>query len=214
MTRVLLIVAALAGAARADDFEDLGNCKEQAFGAKDTAPVRVVTIERDAKHRIAKQTTVLAGGATLVQTRTYDDKGRLATIQLGDSRIVNEYDAKTGRLARTLEYAEKAAAKPNRVWTREYDAAGHLVHQVAREGDKDTIDKTYTYDKAGRVATLVMDRGATTETHGYDDRGHLVRNDVVISQQKISFTYRYDDKGRRIEQANPNGRIEYSYDCR
>ena len=214
MARALLIVIALAGAARADDFEDLGNCKEQAFSAKDPTPARVVTIERDAKHRIAKQTTVLAGGSTLVQTREYDSKGRLATIHLDNSRIVNEYDGKTGRLARTLEYPDKTTTTPSRVWTNEYDAAGHLVHVVAREGDLATIDKVYTYDKAGRVATVSMDHGATTEARSYDDKGRLVRNDVVISQQKFPFTYRYDDKGRKIEQASPKGRVEYSYDCK
>lgn len=209
----LVVLALHAGAARADDFEDLGNCKEQAFGAAEKKlPVRVVSYERDAKHRITRATTKLSSGTTLVETRDYDDKGRLATIAIDGTRVVNEYDAKTGRLARSLEFPAKATV-PARVWTRTYDDAGHLVHQIAKEGDKVAIDKTYTYDKGGRVATMSMDGGATTETHGYDDKGRLVSNDVVISQKHYLFTYRYDDKGRRIEQASPNGRIEYSYDC-
>ena len=215
MARALLIVIALAGVARADDFEDLGNCKEEAFATGDRSPQRTTTIERDAQHRIIRQTTVAGKGSTLVQTRTYDGKGRLATIQLGeDTRIVNEYDGKTGRLAHTVEYTGKGTTAPSRVWTDEYDAAGHLIHVVAREGDKDTIDKVYTYDKAGRIATVSMDHGATTEARTYDDKGRLVRDDVVVSQQKIAFTYRYDDRGRRIEQASPKGRLAYGYDCK
>ena len=210
---VIALVVARGGAARADDFEDLGNCREEAFGAAAKVPARTIVIERDAKHRIAKQTTKLAGGGSLVQTRDYDDKGRLATIHIDKLRVVNEYDAKTGRLGRTLEL-DGNSTTPTRVWTREYDAAGHLVREVAREGDKETIDKAFTYDKAGRVAKIAMDHGATTETHTYDDKGRLVRNDVVVSQKAYAFTYRYDDKGRRIEQASTTGRIVYTYDCR
>lgn len=213
MIRALLFVAVLAAAARADDFEDLGNCREEAFGATDKTPSRTIVIERDTKHRIAKQTTKLAaGGAALVQTRDYDDKGRLATVHIDELRVVNEYDAKTGRLGRTLELDGKSTT-PTRVWAREYDAAGHLVREVAHEGDKETIDKAFTYDKAGRVAKIAMDHGATTEAHTYDDKGRLVRNDVVISQKPYAFTYRYDDKGRRIEQASATGRIVYTYEC-
>jgi YD repeat-containing protein len=208
----LLLVALFATTAFADDFEDLGACQEQVFHLSDKTPVRTTTYERDAKKRIVKATTKTSSMA-IVQTRTYDDKGRLAIVAFSDISIANEYDAKTGRLARTIE-TTRGQKDPSRIWMREYDDKGHLAHETAKEGDKVTIDKRYTYDDKGRIATMKMDGGATSETHTYDAAGHLVRNDVVVSQQKIPFTYAYDNKGRRMSQTNPNGRIEYSYDCR
>ena len=213
MLRPALLVALLVHAsspAFADDFPDLGNCKETVFGPKGNE-VSATTIERDAKHRIVKLIPKPRGD---VQTREYDAAGRLTTIHIGDIRVANTYDPKTGRLDRTDEFEAKATT-PSRTWTRDYDPkTGQLIHQVAKQGDKIVIEKDFTYDKANRIAAIAMDHGATTETHHYDDRGRLDTNAVVVSGQKIVFTYKYDDHDRRTEQANPKGRIEYSYTCK
>jgi hypothetical protein len=40
-----------------------------------------------------------------------------------------------------------------------------------------------------------------------------VRSDEITDGTTKVFTYRYDTKQRRIEQAEGTGRIEYLYDC-
>lgn len=204
MLRALLVLTVLSSPAFADD-EDLGNCKEEAFAATRIEPLRTVTYERDAKQRIVKKTS-----GTRVDAYTYDDRGRLTSIASDGTVILYDYDDK-GRVAHVKELAND---KLVRRWERRYDGKGLLARELAEENGKVTIDKQYTRDDKGRVAKLSMDKGAITETHTYDDKGHLVKNESVVGTKTIVFTYKYDAKGRRIEQANDKNRIVYSYDCK
>lgn len=211
MLRALLVLSVLSATAHADD-EDFGQCKEESFAATRVTPLRTDIYERDAKARIAKKSTTTAGGSSLVQTYDYDDKGRLATIHVvGTGSIAYDYDGK-GRVATMRELDQ--ANKVTRLWTRSYDDKGRLAHEQAQEGRKVVIDKVYSYDEKGRLAKLAMDKGATTQTMTYDDKGRLARTDAKIGTDTVAFTYKYDEKNRRIEQANPNGRLVYSYDCK
>ena len=209
VTRALLILTVLCGAAQADSYEDLGNCKEEAFTATSVKPIRTVVISRDDKHRITRR-VITSGVDVTTETREYDAQGRLATIKVGDVTISHDYDGKTGKLVRATEVSKGGT----RTWTRAYDELGRLARESAREGVKTVIDKRYTYDDKNRIDEISMDGGATTEKHKYDDKSRMVRNDVVISHKPYQFTYAYDAKDRRIEQTQDKNKIVYSYDCR
>jgi RHS repeat-associated protein len=68
---------------------------------------------------------------------------------------------------------------------------------------------TYTYDAAGRRATMSVP-GQTQISYGYDNADRL----TTITQGSAIISFAYDDAGRRISHTLPNGVVtEYGYDA-
>ncbi len=207
---VLLLVVVATSVARADIEDDLGNCEERAYDAKSPEPVRIVTYARDAKNHIVSVTTKLSSGTTFVDKYQWDRQGQIATSTMGTSRSIYEYAPKTGKLVQIKNY-EGAAKNPHDVWAYNYDSAGHVVRVTQMIDNELAIDKQYSYDASGHLATVKL--GDTVETYHYDADGLADRMDEVTSGRKRTFTWTYDAKKRRIRQALSDGHIDYRYDC-
>ena len=207
-----LLVFVVSPLARADvDEEDLGNCEERAYDANDPTPLRVVTYSRDAQGHATKVTTSLSGGTTLVDEYTYDTQGRKVAARVGSFSGKYEYDD-AGRLCRIVDYDGKSS-KPNDTWEYSYDSGGRLTHVTQTVASSVAIDKVYTYDKAGRLATAVIDKD-TTETYHYGTNDKPDRMTEVTHGKTRTYAWKYDAKGRPIERSVGDVKIVYLYDCK
>jgi len=211
--RLVLALLLVAGTARAEGVPheswDLGACLVTEYAGPEAR--RVFAYERDDKQRVRKE-TITFWGTTSTTTYAYDKDGRLATTIEDDARTTFAYD-KAGKLIRT-ETFHGSEKTPSVVRTYRYDAQGREVGntQVSR-GVSSKLEYAFTYDAAGRLSTIKV--GSMVSTLRYDTSGRLAsteENDPVNKRSRV-LTYKYDAKGRRIEETSPTGRTEYRYDC-
>ena len=124
----------------------------------------------------------------------YDAAGRLTRASSGASTLAFGYDER-GLLASTSDALGTTAF--------EYDAAQRLTRQTPPTGTA----SAYTYDAAGRVATV---RGATNLDYGYDAVGHLLQRRAVSPTTSASTETRtYDALGRLLTLKSGNS-VGYS----
>lgn len=128
----------------------------------------------------------------------YDAAGRLVSAELPTGgRIEHHWDA-AGHPVRTDVPVEGGS----RAVTRSYDELGRVT---AVDYADDTPSVAYTYDEAGRLASMTDGHGE--ETYTYDAAGRLVevrRGDEVQ-------TWAYDEVGHVLERTTPSG-ARFSYD--
>jgi len=148
----------------------------------------------------------------------YDKAGRLTSVTDAKGAATHyTYDA-AGRLLTVTDPL-------GRTTTRTYDHAGHLVtvtdpsghvqrmdydvdNRLVRKSAEGATDVTFTYDAAGRRASMT---DATGTTHySYDAAGRLL---TVTDPDGGATTAGYDAAGQRISLAYPSGlELGYSYD--
>ncbi|HEX3149487.1 MAG TPA: RHS repeat-associated core domain-containing protein [Gemmataceae bacterium] len=119
-------------------------------------------------------------------TYVYDAAGQLGGLRdSAKAYIVKYHYDKAGQIIRK-EHANGTSS------TYDYDPTGRLV-RLTNQGGGQAVNSQfdYTYDAAGRVATMTTD-GATT-AYGYDLTGQLVS--VVAPGRTITYTY--DAAGNR-----------------
>lgn len=173
-----------------------------------------------------------------VNTYSYDVRGRLQTQSRGPSstdlreRIESGYDPLTGKknLERTLAF-ESGSWVEKRRETFAYDARARL--QTVTHADATSIGYTYdaadrlvgirdenhgepntsyTYDPAGRIASVSQVAGAGTilTAYVYDKNGNLTG---VTDPNGNVTSFEYDDFGQLLEQQSPvTGTTAYGYD--
>lgn len=134
---------------------------------------------------------------TFVSEYSYDSKGNLLTAKINDSEgwstLKNTYDSQ-GRLIRSAEEFQPGT---------------------------DTTD--YVYNSQGILTekkTVCLNNGCTYNirtTLEYNSRQQLIRETSVNGQQTTVITYRYDSRGRLVEEKEeyPNGFTQdlYDYTC-
>jgi YD repeat-containing protein len=87
--------------------------------------------------------------------------------------------------------------------SRTYDGLDRLLTETTPNG---TV--TYTYDAAGRRASMAVP-GQATISYGYDNADRL----TSITQGSAVASFAYDDANRRTRLTLPNGvKTEYAYD--
>ncbi len=164
------------------------------------------------------------GSAAVTTTQTFDDAGRLATIEHAGPSHTTTYEGPTsgsdmvydvrGRLLEfnnsrdgttTFEYdandqltGADHPTDPDEDYA--YDAAGNRIggaHSTGADNrleSDDTYD--YTYDEEGNVLTRT-DRGTSVvNTYTYDHRNRLIQ--VITSGTNATVNYTYDVNDRRI----------------
>ncbi|MEU8265236.1 RHS repeat-associated core domain-containing protein, partial [Micromonospora sp. NPDC048999] len=128
--------------------------------------------------QIEPATTATPTAADRTFTMTYDKGGRLVRVDSpGGVKVESEYDA-MGRLRKSSGTGAQVA----------------------------TADKTFTYDKVGRMESFTGSAG--TNQIGYDDRG------LVTSITGVSGTssYTYNGNGALTSRTDAAGTTSYSYD--
>jgi RHS repeat-associated protein len=158
-----------------------------------------------------------AGGVTVF---TYDARGRVQSQSRGPStanlqeRMEIDYDPATGKRSQERFLAREGASWPEkRRESYSYDGEARL--SVATHADSTTL--AYTYDHAGRVATVRDENHVLPNTtYAYDPAGHLnavVQRLAGVPDDAVSTRYTYDRHGNLAAVTDPNGNLtSYLYD--
>lgn len=87
------------------------------------------------------------------------------------------------------------------------------INQVVSVTDWDGQETTYRYDTAGRPAQISLPNGVTS-TLTYDAAGNLLSlTHATITGTIGSYTYTYDESGRRVGAIDNGQVITYTYDA-
>jgi len=170
----------------------------------------------------------LPGGA--VTEYAYDSYGRNLTTDRGPSagsmleRMENEYDPITGLRVRDSRLGYESGIGWVEHSRTDYDhyITGQLIRvdRPQYESDPAPSEEHYSYDVAGRIATVQdPNHTATNVEHAYDPRGRLERVRQLLDplappdEQWAETTYGYDSGGNLIAVTDANGNLtEYMVD--
>ena len=185
---------------------------------------------------------VTVGGQSHTTTRTFDeDTGDVLSETVAGVPTTYTYfptgdvQTRTNALAQTTTYSNykrgiaQSESQPGGVTlTRVVDDAGNVISATNGRG----FTTTYSYDGINRVTgvnppvgnavtvdytalTRSVTRGGMVNVQTYDGLGRLIRQEVSApGETSISVDYRYDARGRRVFQSNPNSSLglNFSYD--
>ena len=144
----------------------------------DTGYVTTYAVERDAHGRVTARSAGDGDNGTRWEY-TYDEQGHLVTEQESTSAYGHDYSITT---------------------TFAYNADGRLAEQESYDG---MYAYYYTYDDAGRLATVSMggvDDPTSRTTYSYDDAGRLTsRLYTYKSDRGMFITFTYDDAGNLVQ---------------
>jgi RHS repeat-associated protein len=188
---------------------------------RDTADALIVRYAYDAAGRLARSDN---GNGTFT-TYTYDARSELLSIVNSapggavNSRFDYTYDALGRRLTMTT---------PDGAWTYGYDAAGRLTTALFAPAPGSLIpaqDLRYTYDAVGNRIQTIQNGVTTNYTTNNLDQYTQIGSDVLVYDADGNLisrsggggpggnaTYAYDQEGRMIRAATPDGTWEYEYD--
>jgi RHS repeat-associated protein len=122
----------------------------------------------------------------------------------------------------TMTYAYDAAGRLNTqtlpggvTQTFDYDAVGNLTSQQGSGASAATADRSFTYDKDGRILTAATSNtsgsgisNSTSESFSYDDRGDL----LTASGTAGSTSLAYNGDGLVTSGTDASGTTTYGYD--
>ncbi|MFD1661661.1 LamG-like jellyroll fold domain-containing protein, partial [Streptomyces caeni] len=138
--------------------------------------------------------------ATLLETRTYDPAGRLATLTdpIGVTTTYAYYDN-----GLTQQVTHTGASGTSSISEQDtYDAAGNLIATTTENG---TLTTDYTVDAAGRTTAATVDPGGTGQTTAYtfDADSHIltVNRTDTAGDPAQQWTYTYDAAGNKLSAA-------------
>lgn len=162
-----------------------------------------VTFTRDTSGRITQVTkpddsfvTYAYTSASDLETVTYRTAGDDPLQPPPPGRIVYSYEYDPGHY---LKNAREPGKDPFSVL--EYDEDGRLIAMTDRAGKRTEIGN----EVAGRQQIISSPSGETTTIHSFDDRGNLIREDVVGDGKTITTTSTYDAIGQQLSFTNALG---------
>ncbi|NOK83642.1 MAG: hypothetical protein GFH27_549305n218 [Chloroflexi bacterium AL-W] len=161
-----------------------------------TAPDQTVTYDYDA---LGRRTEMV--DTTGTTTYEYDDASRPLTITLSMGDAVGyRYDAVGNRTR--LIYPDGQVAR------LDYNAA----NQMATVTDWNSQQTSYTYDAVGRMERALLPNGVRT-VYNYSAAGLIDSITHATDTGLIgSYTYTYDDTGRRLTATEDGRTLTYDYD--
>ena len=124
-------------------------------------------------------------------TSTYDGRNELVSRQFSDSSTTLRFDLTwdaRGLQTGLVQYSNLAGTTVVGRTTYTYDNAGRMATINASGNGTVLASYVYGYDPGNRLATEKIDGGATT-TYGYDDANEVTADNVA--------TYTYDAAGNR-----------------
>jgi RHS repeat-associated protein len=180
-----------------------------------------------------------AGGVQAVTTRTYDDSGRLASIDGPLTGTSDETAFDHDALGRMTQVTQTGITLPGSSTPASvevtYNEVGEQIKVSQPLTTSTALDRYWTYDAAGRQATYRDAGGTTTNTYnragwllstddprpsltvhqGYDRLGRPVCRHTSVCDASTSGaeTWAYDEAGNMIEAINPTESFELAYDA-
>jgi RHS repeat-associated protein len=150
-----------------------------------------IAFTRDAANRIAQVAEPNGGHIAY----TYTAAGDLAGVSYPNGTTYSyTYDANHDLLS--------ASGPGNQPFARlEYDASGRLVATTDGAGNRTAI----TNDVAGQRQIVTSPSGRQTTIDTLDDRGDIVRHDLIGDGQTLTTTTTYDSAGRLLSTTDPLG---------
>lgn len=158
-----------------------------------------IDFARDAAGRI--QTATLPGGHLI--TYAYSPSGDLASVTYPNGNVISHnYDGNHLLLG--------SSGNGSQPFSQErYDSAGRLVEIIDGEGHATQI----TNDVAGQRQIFTSPSGRLTTINTFDDRGDVVREDLVGDGRTLSTTHTYDPLGHLLTTTDPLGNtVSLTYD--
>jgi RHS repeat-associated protein len=199
---------------------------KNSYGAtvyKEYDELNQVVREVDASNGETKYTYDLLGNITSItdaETHAtwfdYDDLGRLATVRdplyaTTGKAITFTYDEAGNVLSRTGRSGAQTAGSQSVgnqdiTYTFQYDLKNRLKQKT---DSRVNMSLSYSYDKAGNIATKTNYDGSVTE-YRYDDANRLV---AERNPNYLEVSYQYDEAGRLLNRILSNGaRTSYTWD--
>lgn len=103
----------------------------------------------------------------------------------------------------------------------EYDSEGRLIKEIeGAPGSRGGYTREYTYDKNSNCIKKVSTQNGFSPDYTYytyDEKGNMVKKDVIYPQSELHFGYAYNDAGLLIKEwdaASNGGTTTYEYDGR
>ena len=150
-----------------------------------------IDFARDGAGRIA--TATLPGGHVI--TYAYTPSGDLGSVTYPNGTVIaHTYDGD-----HLLQGSSGNGGQP--FSQQRYDAEGRLTEIIDGEGHSTQIAN----DVAGQRQIITSPSGRLTTVDTFDDRGDVVREDLVGDGRTITSTYTYDAIGRLLSTTDPFG---------
>ncbi|MBI2777369.1 MAG: RHS repeat protein [Chloroflexi bacterium] len=143
-----------------------------------------------------------------VESLTYDDDGRLATVAGGGATTTYGYDPAANLISTTLPSGN------GYVESRTYDRSGRLTEVKNQKGATVLSRSTYTLDPVGNRLASQTTTETTTYTYDPLDRLTKVCYTVACTSPGDNFRqYTYDFVGNRLTEVRDTGTTTYAYDA-
>ena len=182
-----------------------------------TDPTGTTTFDYDAAGALVE---VAAPAGTV--SYAYDDAGRRTQMTLPGNRSVHYGHDSAGRLESLRDWDDRVVSfghdadgnrtsidRPNGVETSlTYDAAGQVTAISHLNGTEALLEFAYTYDSAGRRASVTTSAG--NEAYTYDALNRLTQ---VVYPDGTTTSFTYDAAGNRIAETTGAETTEYEYDA-
>lgn len=183
----------------------------------------------DALGRLTRTTQQVSDTKTIATTFGYDKAGNLtrATDGNGNTTVFtfNSWNLQESAIepstAQTTAAADRtytsaydangrvsSLTKPGGVTiTNTFDPLGNLIKQTGSGANRATPDRTFSYDKAGRLTAVSAPGGDNTYT--YDDRGLL----HTATGPSGATTFTWNDDGKLTSAQTGAGTADFGYDA-
>lgn len=150
---------------------------------------------------------------------TYDDFGRLVSLDSPDSGVTRfDYDA-AGRLVGKHQYSSRNATAPISSIVYGYDDLGRLQYAADMNSSPSFVEG-YGWDEdeseprpnlRGRLAAVwVLSQARANpfiKRFSYDATGRLTREELAIDGQRLGIAYEYDTNGNIVSTTYPSGQV-------
>ncbi len=183
------------------EYDDLGRLTEQTATLADLSPAIVLNYTYNNVGNLTQVAETIGSTTDAVTDYTYDDLGRVMSIQqhgatggnaVAEKRIDFTYDD-AGLYATIVTYANLAGTQLVSTATYAFDDAYELVGLIYTKGATTLSSYAYTYDDAGNMTQMVTVDGTVAYTN--DDTGQLTAADYNYQTDE---SYTYDENGNRV----------------
>ena len=156
-----------------------------------------ITFTRDSSNRI----TQIAGPSS--QSLTYAYSTSAGSSSSGDLSSVTDSNGNVTKYIYDPNHDLLQAVGPGGqpLQAEQYDASGRLVAITDANGNTAQV----TNNVAGQQETVIDPLGKLTTVLTLDDRGDLVRQDLVFGGKTLTTTATYDSVGRPLSRSDPLG---------
>lgn len=173
---------------------------------------------------VASVSSAPPNGTTVVQSFSYDEFGRQASVSI-DGRVVAKVSYDQLGLAQVVEFgngarttmvhdatdamvAKETVSGSNTYATVRRQTGGGIASSDSLSANGTTSSMNYTHDSSGRLASISLTKGLASAskswTFGYDANSNRTSQSVAVDGAPASsFSYDYDQSDRLVSSTDP-----------